>query len=192
MKTRLVIAALLIVLLQFGCKREETQIQPESVTYLTINKTLTGVSLDTVNSLGCTPVYFAIVTSADSATADSLQAQITFAPGWCGDCGIYFLTTSSTGNLAVYSENETISADDNWTPISAALSLADFKGAGEKYIAFECSSFAHINQPFSHFEYHHGLGWIRVQLSADGKSLQIIDMALNNINGQSILAGQTK
>jgi len=193
MKSKLIVAAVLVTWL-LSCSKHEESTQPVKITYQAINKTLAAFSKDSL-TLTCYPTYFELAKTGNPSSVDTVGAFIKYPIEipLC-DAGVSFLTTSPYGNIAVFSENETISADDQWTMVAnPSLSLVDFKGMGPKFIAFQCSSVSSAGKfPSSGALQHSCYGWIRVQLSADNKTLQIIDMAVNNIANQSLLAGQTK
>jgi hypothetical protein len=79
-------------------------------------------------------------------------------------------------NLSIYDKNVLIVDDDPNEEINILL-----KGSGDFYIGFKSQNPQQTNTFF---------GWARLNISADGKTLIVKDMALNTVNGGSINAGQ--
>ena len=190
MKVKLSILAILLIFTQLSC---ETDIKQDRVTeydqinYQFINKSLNGVSKDSVD-IACFPIIFEIERNTDTSSPDSLLALIKYpSPLPVGNCGIEYFNLK-TNNLKSLSINNIISQYSQWVVfLEYPLSLSDFKGKGEKFIGFRISSAS----PYpNHLDYLYG--WIKIDLNLDCKNLKIIDFGINSTKNKSILTGQKR
>jgi hypothetical protein len=99
------------------------------------------------------------------------------------DIGCQFLKTTETGNALILLDGAEISGGKKWDISFPEGSLLVTRGAGPQFLGFRFI-FSSSWPP----EYHYG--WLRLQLSAAGDTLRLIDFATNATAGKGIRAGQ--
>lgn len=101
------------------------------------------------------------------------------------DCGQELLKDGNSGDILLFNLNDVISGQNNWgdTITSNSFSLKNFRGKGNKFIGFRNEYF-----PDGHLRYYYG--WFQIVNSPNNDTLRIIDMAVNQTEGNSIKAGQ--
>jgi hypothetical protein len=200
MKSKLLIFAIIVLVIQIGCetdKKQDAILEYDQITYHEINKTLIGISKDSIN-IGCYPAIIEIKRNNNSTTSsDSLEAFINYPNDTVENCKIAYFVDDENEKIKCLSEYNIISQYSKWSKYSDSLllsssllfSLSDFKGKGEKYIGFRvsCPPYHYLNE-ITHYSY----GWIKVILNASSDSLKIIDIAINETKTKSILTGQKK
>ncbi|HNW71976.1 MAG TPA: hypothetical protein PKK70_03600 [Candidatus Paceibacterota bacterium] len=107
---------------------------------------------------------------------DSLAARVQ-------PLGIQILDNSTWGYCDALNRDDKISDAGYWTDkhcvIGTFTDAGQFKGKGEKYLAFRLPNNSDYNY-----------GWIRIYCSEHNDTLRIIDYAYNKTAGNSINAGQ--
>lgn len=163
-----------------NCKKDKDS---DKIKYYKVNKTLTGVSKDSVNITTCYPTIFEIKLKPNPTINGEVEALLRYPNIILQSvCGILYLADQS-GNVNVLSKNDNISSSGSWNYITNSFSLINFNNIGEKYIGFRCT----INpNGYQYFQY----GWIKVDLNINSKTLSIIDYAINETYNKSIIVGQ--
>jgi len=180
MKTTFQFSLILILLIGISCKKNKTENQQNADIILTqINKSIIGVGEDSISGF-CKAIIFEI--SSYSPTKFNAQLTENTSLNLCD--GFNTLVLDSSNYTHLFNENELISSGNTWGAIKN-INLANFAGKGEKYLGFKLCSF-----PSGILFYH--FGWIKIDLSKNCDTLNIISQAINYADNQSIRAGQMK
>lgn len=157
---------------------------PANITYEITNK---NVTVNQVDSLYLTlfPTLFEIDSIFVSDTVTNYITSLKYPDDTISNCGVQFVVNYLGKNVFPLNAEQLISMDSDWSSKSPDLSLVDFRGLGQKYIGFRKLNVENGKMKMQY-------GWIRIEVSALGDSLSIIDMATNGLGNKSILAGQTE
>jgi len=175
MKKYFFLIIVILIFLQYKCKKSTSNSEPDNIHSWNINKSLVNKSVDTID-LTVYEIY---------KMNDSFVAKLSFPRIIC-DCSLSYLTDSKNGNILALKENETISENNNWdVNLSNNFNLYNFKGKRELYIGYRNLYFP---DGISHYCY----GWIKICLSANCDTLRIIEAAINFTENGKIITGQKK
>ncbi len=176
MKKVLIVASVLIVLVLSSCKKESV-LPKDDIYYTEINKTVTKGGADSIPAVLGYYVFQIDTTSA-------LHQQVVMFKSFdeLVLCDAFDELAVWGNNVAhLFTMNESIFSDATWS--ENAVYLDGFAGKGEQYIGYRVNSF-----PGGEYEYYYG--WIKIKLSEDKNTLQIIGKAGNHTEGNPIKAGQ--
>ncbi len=184
MKKLLFISVLLSSLFLSACKEKENTPQPmDDISYYAIDKTIVAGQIDSLNTMGYSPLYFKIDTSNHAIHVYGYEKRDTV--GYLCDCGFAILVSTDNNHFEMLNKNEPIDKSGFWGRGVDTLSLDAFAGKGKKYIGTQSLSFSSGVDEFYY-------AWIGIELSADKQTLKIIDAASNRTMGRAIKAGQKK
>ncbi len=177
MKKVLIVASVLIALVLSSCKKESV-LPKDDIYYTEINKTVTKGGVDSIPAVcGC---YYVI--QIDTTNALHQQVVMFNSSEEYVLCDAHDELAVWGNNVAhLFTMNESISSDAAWS--INAVYLDGFAGKGEQYIGYRLITF-----PSGEYEYYYG--WIKIKLSEDKNTLQIIGKAVNHTDGNPIKAGQ--
>jgi hypothetical protein len=173
-----------IILVFGGCTRNN-QNDPSTFAYLNVNQTfliansLIVQSYDIDND-GQTDWAFTagegIYAGYPDFTTGHYSVYIAQPSPFCATCPI---------GVKILPLNYPISSndlyDDTYSPIYGRDNTPNILGTGDFYIGFKSQNPTYTNSFY---------GWARLNLSSDGNTLIVKDMAMNKVNGGSINAGQ--
>jgi len=168
------------LVLNISCKKKSdtNTNNPDKIYYSTVDKILIKESADTVDRF-----VFEIY-----KVGDSLRTRLRYVvDNILGDGGHELLYEVNSGNILLFNLNDVISGQNRWddTITSNNFSLNNFSGQGNKYIGFRNFSFPDGKTRYCY-------GWYQIMNSINNDTLKIIDMAVNQTEGNSIKAGQKK
>ncbi len=178
MKTlKIFYVAAIVSVLSFSCNVFEG-LQPDSINYTEINKTITLSNPDSING-ACKDLVFEIreTDSFENTVIIKENNEFILCDGFNN-----IIANIDDGKVLPLDENQKISKYGNWDSPSG-ICLDEFAGKGEKYIGYQSGSC-----PSGVTNYYYG--WIRIELSSDKNILKIIDRAINYTEGKYIKAGQ--
>lgn len=161
-----------------SCDKTETPQTPDDIIYTEINKTIYKYSFDSISGT-CYDLVFEIAEDRQQVFMGVLKQN--FNHDLCCD-GSNSILVDYNGQVVNLNENHEIKDHDNWTSFFD-LSLDNFAGQGEKYIAYRSHSYGDGND-------HYRYGWIKIELSPKQDTLKIISRATNQTEGFPILTGQ--
>lgn len=170
-----------ITLLFVSCKKETSGDQIEdNITFTEINKTIILSKSDSIEGT-CKKIIFEIkdVNSAEYTAILKVNDQLICCDGYNN-----IFANTENGNAITLDLNQKISENLNWVDIND-ICLDDFAGKGEKYIGYRSVSYG---TGIPNYNY----GWIKIELSADKKTLKIISRATNYEESKDIITGQIR
>ncbi len=183
MKKLLFISVLLSSLFLSACKEKDTPQPIDNISYHAIDKTIVAGQIDSLNTMGYSPLYFKIDTSNHAIHVYGYEKRDTVVYS-CDGFSASFVSVDKH-HFQMLNKNETIDKSGFWGGAVDTLSLDDFAGKGKKYIGK-----LSVYYPSGVDEFYYG--WVGIELSADKRELKIIDAASNRTMGRSIKAGQKK
>ncbi len=178
MKKSIIICLIANLLINISCDKTETPQTPDDIIYKVVNKTIYKYSTDSISGT-CYDLVFEIAEDRQQVFMGVLKQN--FNHDLCCD-GNNSILVDHNGQVVNLNENHEIKHQDNWASLFD-LSLDNFAGQGEKYIAYRSHSFGDGND-------HYHYGWIKIELSPKQDTLKIISRATNQSEGLPILAGQ--
>ncbi len=183
MKKLLLISVLLSTMFLSACKEKDTPQPIDNMSYHAINKTIVAGQIDSLNTIGYSPLYFKIDTANHAIYVYGYEKPDTV--GYLCDCGFAILVSTDNNHFQMLNKNETIDKSGFWGRGVDTLSLDAFAGKGKKYIGTQSLSFSSgVDECY--------YAWVGIELSADKRTLKIIDAASNRTMGRPIKAGQKK
>lgn len=170
----------ILILAATSCDKSETNEAADNIVFTEINKTIVASGIDSIPGT-CKYLLFELAENGQSQhhASLSMNSQLILCDGYSS-----VLADTLSGKVSVLDDQALISADAAWAGV-LDLSLEDFAGKGEKYIAYRSCFF-----PDGVSKYH--FGWIKIRVSSQSDSLFILNRADNHTNGKAILAGQTE
>lgn len=176
MKNPIIIALIIIIAFTISCNKTETPDTTNDIRFTEINKTIYKLNYDSISGT-CYDLVFEITENKQQIYTGILKEHHTLL---CCDGGNQILTDHH-GYIKVFNMDDQISHHSDWSYIQD-LSLDNFAGKGEKYIAYRSHSFGDGND-------HYHYGWIKIDLSEKQDTLKIINRASQKTESTLIHAG---
>ena len=171
----LVISLMLIGWTFTSC--DKTEKPDDDIVFTSISKTIIAPNTDSIRGT-CKPLIFEFINNDYGYSINMNYSNIMI------ECDAFgsIVTDSETDNITVFDEGMSIDANENWTPIKN-LNLDNFAGKGERYIGYRVCEY-----PSGIYMYYYR--WIKVKLSVNRDTLEIISNATNYTEDNSIIIGQ--
>ena len=180
MRNNELLPLLIILSFLFGlisCKKNNTEIQ-DDIIFKDISKLVIAPNKDSINGT-CKDLVFELISEnqIDFFSVLRVNTELIQCDGYNS-----IVTSFDTKRVRPLDKGIEISEFSNWTTVHD-LNLDDFAGKGEKFIGFRSC------------EYHSGeneyyYGWIKIKLSENMDTLNIISRASNHAENKLILTGQ--
>jgi len=181
MKNNILIIVLILSALLLSCKKSDTSNPGNNIVFEQINKTIIVPSSDTISG-ACRKLIFELPANPPNGG----KAILTENNGIMECDGFNsFLVDAQNQNVIVLDENVLVSSNGNWYETNTGLILNDFEGKGGKYIGYRAYFYPDGVIAFRY-------GWIKIELTPNHDTLQVISRATNLSYNQPIMTGQTK
>jgi len=157
----------------------KTEKQNDAIVFKNISKTIIAPNTDSISG-ACKPIIIEFTNRGYNYSININNSSIII------ECDAFgrIVTDSKTNDIKVFNEGMSIDANQNWTSIKD-LNLDNFAGKGEKYIGYR---FCEYPSGINHYYYE----WIKIKLSVNRDTLEIISQAGNLTENNSINTGQLK
>lgn len=178
MKQLTILLLTIIIVGSMSCKKTETV--NDDIDFKALNKTIVIQENDSISGT-CKDLVFEVfsINQTDFSSTLKTNSEQIACDGYNNIC-----TNSDTEKVVPLNGGFVISEMSHWTGVHD-LSLDDFAGKGEKYIGYRSCFF-----PSGIDNFHYG--WIKISLSINKDTLEIISRATNHANYKSIKTGQVK
>lgn len=169
---------LLLFTVMISCNKTSSFDEDDQIVFEEINKTITYSNIDSIPGT-CKDLIFFIKDDREAMYDAVIKINNTLL-----SCDGFnnILVAPTSGDVLVLDSETKITQSNEWTGIHD-LDLEEFAGQGEKFIGYRSGFF-----PEGVTNYHYG--WIKIKLSENKDTLEIISRATNYKDNRSIYSGQ--